>query len=206
MQIEVDLSHYLNSVQKKLFDYLFSIVGLVVLILIFPLIAPLVLLTSKGGVFHRSERLGKNGKRFKLLKIRTMFVLEQNDEIAESLRTQTNDPRITNFGKYLRKTYIDELPQFINVLRSEMSIVGPRPEFAILTKKISDSNSDFKKRLAALPGITGLSQIRFSHSHDDKSAAKRINYDLLYIKKASLWLDIKIILSTLTRLTRLKGE
>ena len=199
----VHVSPYLNSRRKRAFDIALSLVGLFVLGLILPIVGFAVCLTSRGPIFHSRARVGKDDVLFSMIKFRTM--VRAGGEDSGQLRTQTGDPRITKVGTVLRKTYIDEIPQFLNVLRGEMSIVGPRPEFPELARELVRARPEFAKRTAAKPGITGLAQVQYVHATDDEQAANRISYDLKYIRHASLRLDVKLVVKTLRRAARFGG-
>ncbi len=182
-------------------DYFISIIGASFLFVILPVVFVAVKTTSKGPVFYVRERLGLDGNTFKMIKFRTMVV----DSDTKGLRTEQGDPRITLPGRIMRKLYIDEMPQFLNVIKGEMSIVGPRPEFPELSEKLQQTNSDFSQRLVTKPGITGYTQILYPHAHNDAMAIQRLKYDIDYIQKANLLLDIKICFDTFKRLMKMKG-
>jgi putative colanic acid biosynthesis UDP-glucose lipid carrier transferase len=157
------------------------------------LIAVGVKLSSPGPVFYRQERIGWNGKPFGMLKFRSMPV--DAEEESGPRWASADDHRPTRFGSLLRRTSLDELPQFINVLKGEMSIVGPRPERPVFVHKFKDEVPDYMKKHLVKAGITGWAQVNGWRGNTDLS--KRIEYDLYYIENWSLWLDIKIILMTL---------
>jgi lipopolysaccharide/colanic/teichoic acid biosynthesis glycosyltransferase len=143
---------------------------------------------SKGPVFFRQDRVGKNGKIFQIYKFRSM--LTDTDPYSVNPSDQ-NDPRITSVGRFLRKTSLDELPQIINVLKGDMSFVGPRPEMQFI---VAEYDEIHKERLKVLPGITGLWQL----SGDRKKAIhENMDYDLYYIRNASFFLDVAILIQTL---------
>lgn len=177
-----------RQVCKRLFDIFFSVtVLLTVFPVLFIIIAPLVKLSSPGPVFFAHKRLGLYGKLFKCYKFRTMY---QN---SGSAPVKVNDTRITRLGKLLRKTHLDEFPQFFNVLIGEMSIVGPRPFSEIVYQKDLTSNISFL-RLTVRPGITGLAQMNVPRNYNPK---RTIQNDLYYIRRLSLWRDIQIVFRTL---------
>ncbi len=173
---------------KRYVDLLFGVVCLGVLWPLFLIIALGIKIDSKGAVFFRHKRVGLNGKIFEMVKFRTMFE-EVNPYAINPLRQ--DDPRITRFGRYLRKTSLDELPQIFNVFRGDMSFVGPRPEMPFI---VSEYNEFHKQRLMVKPGITGLWQL----SGDRKKAIhENMDYDLYYIRNLSFSLDLSILLGTL---------
>ena len=170
---------------KRLIDFCLSFLGIIILSPILFLIALLVKIDSKGPVFFRQERLGKNGKTFIMLKFRSM--VEGAENMGLGLGVTRDDSRITKVGKFLRKWTIDELPQFINILRGEMSLVGPRP----LPESYLKTFDDFqRKRLSMKPGMVSLVDIK---GRDLVPWEKRFELDVWYIEHWSLWLDLKII-------------
>lgn len=186
------------------------ILGSMLLILLLPvilIISILIKLDSKGPVLFWQNRVGKNGKIFKMFKFRSMFL--GSDESYDSLKSKNeadghifkikNDPRLTNVGKILRKLSLDELPQIINVLRGEMSLVGPRPP---LPREVENYNEWHKKRLRILPGITGLWQVS---GRSELPFEDMVKLDLLYIENWSLWLDLKILFKTIPVVLMARG-
>ena len=187
---------------KNLLDYLFSIFFLIASLPFFILISLLIKLSSRGPIFFLQERIGKNNVPFKCIKFRTMHpeakdILENllmKDEKLKMEFEQThkikNDPRITTIGKVLRKTSLDELPQFINVLKNEMSIVGPRP---IVNKEKKKYGKNLNKVLSVRPGITGLWQVSGRNNLTYKT---RVKLDLNYVENYNLLMDIRILIRT----------
>ena len=205
--MEKDLKKKIQNHIKTAFDFSASFLALLCFLPIFIIIAAIIKLTSKGPVFFKQERLGLNGKTFMVLKFRSMFtdcdsknhkeyitkfISEKKDSSASSgLFKLTNDPRITPFGNFIRKTSLDELPQFINVLKGDMSLVGPRPPIPYEYELYDIWHR--RRLLSCKPGITGLWQIagRSRTSFDDM-----VRLDLKYINEWSLWFDFKILLKT----------
>ena len=187
---------------KNLLDFLFSIIFLIASLPLFLVISLLIKLSSRGPIFFLQERIGKNNIPFKCIKFRTMHpeakdILENllmKDEKLKIEFEQThkikNDPRITTIGKLLRKTSLDELPQFINVLKNEMSIVGPRP---IVNKEKRKYGKNLKKVLSVRPGITGLWQVS---GRNNLTYNTRVKLDLNYIENYNLLMDIRILIRT----------
>ncbi len=192
---------------KTFIDYFLSFFVLLFFVPIVPLLILLIKIDSKGPAFYKQERSGRNGRRFVMYKFRTMieeaesqrFDLEQHNEMEGPVFKIKNDFRITRIGKILRKTSVDEIPQFFNVLKGEMSIVGPRPLPVYESEKITNTA---RKRLSMKPGITGLWQVS---GRNEVDFDKWMGLDLRYIENWSLWLDIKIILKTLLILLSRKG-
>ncbi len=159
------------------------------------LAATLVKLTSKGPALYQQTRVGKQGKNFKVLKFRSMFI--DAEERTGPVWASKNDPRITRLGYYLRKFRIDELPQFWNVLRGDMSFVGPRPERPEFVQALSEKIPFYQQRHCVKPGITGWAQINHKYGDTIEDTITKLEYDLYYIKNISFSLDIYIILNTL---------
>jgi lipopolysaccharide/colanic/teichoic acid biosynthesis glycosyltransferase len=185
---------------KRCLDIVLASAGLIVLLPLLTIIAALVIGTSKGPAFFQQERLGKDGKPFKLLKFRTLYV-DQEDRSGVA-QTKADDPRVTPIGRLLRRSSFDELPQLWNVLIGDMSMVGPRPH----VDNMLAGGVDYRKlvpyldlRLAVKPGLTGWAQANGLRGPTDDAelARARIDYDIAYIQNLSLELDIKIILATI---------
>ena len=188
---------------KDFFDYIFSLIFLICGFPLFFLIAILVKFSSRGPIFFQHKRIGKNRKYFYCIKFRTMHAeaddilnnLLKKDETSriefERIHKLKNDPRITPIGKILRKSSLDEIPQFINVLKGEMSIVGPRP---IVDKEAKKYKNSLNKVLSIKPGITGLWQVS---GRNNLSYKKRVFLDSLYVKNSNILMDIRIIIRTL---------
>lgn len=179
---------------KRVLGLIFSLVGFIILIPIFLIISILIKLTSKGPIFFKQERIGRNGKVFNMYKFRTMIVNAEN--IGDGIRVRSkNDPRITKIGKILRRTSLDELPQLINVIKGDMSLVGPRPPVTYHPYNgYNNYPENAKKRFIVRPGLTGLSQIKYRNG---VSWDKRIEIDVKYTGNISFLEDIKIILATI---------
>ncbi len=191
-----------NRFIKRTFDLVFSSLVLMVLIpIVFPIVAFLIKCCSKGPVFFKQLRNGRNNEEFTVLKFRSMELNHDSD----NLQAQKGDSRITPLGSFLRKTNLDELPQFINVFMGSMSIVGPRPHMLKHTQEYSHKVDKFLVRQFVKPGITGWAQVKgYRGATDDSSMKKRVQYDLWYIENWSLFLDIQIIFITIFNM--LKGE
>ena len=177
---------------KRSFDFLLTLIGGLLISPLLLLLAIIVKATSKGPIFYGQERVGLDGKNFKMWKFRTMKVGAEAQTGA--VWAIENDPRRTPLGTFLRKSSLDELPQIWNVLRGEMSLVGPRPERPVFVEKFKREIPSYMLRLKAKAGITGWAQI--NGWRGNTSLEKRIECDLLYIKNWSLWFDIKILVMT----------
>ncbi|MDP4762676.1 MAG: sugar transferase [Salibacteraceae bacterium] len=183
--------YILQRKRKRTFDFFLSSILLVFLTFtLFPTIGILIKFDSQGPVFFRQKRKGRNNRSFVCFKFRTM-VLEENLE--------DNNARITKIGRVLRKYHLDELPQLLNVLKGEMSIVGPRPHMVSESKTFSNQNPHYIQRYLAKPGITGLAQVSgfFGYVDSLEHLMRRINYDLEYIETATFGLDLKIVYKTI---------
>jgi len=187
--------------QKRAFDLVLSILILLICAPIFLLIALAVKISSRGPVFFSQERVGLNGRVFRMLKFRTMRM--GSKEEADTRWTSENDPRRTIVGSFLRKTNLDELPQFFNVLKGDMSIVGPRPERAYFVERFLAEFDRYNFRHTFKVGITGWAQV--NGWRGDTSIAKRVEYDLYYLRNWSLTFDLQIITMTLLRLFNSKN-
>lgn len=173
---------------KRIVDFIIPLIALVILSPLFLLITVLIKLDSKGPVFFRQERLGKSGKIFKIWKFRTM--VENAENIGLGLASAENDFRITKIGKFLRQWTLDELPQLINIIKGEMSLVGPRP-LPKYQNQDSFLNELWQKRLSVKPGLICLVDIK---GRGFVSWEKRLEYDAWYVDNWSLWLDFKILI------------
>jgi len=179
---------------KRAFDFVFSLVALLIAAPLMFLIALAIKLSSRGPVLFVQERIGLNGRRFNMLKFRTMKV--QHSQDSRSQHTSRDDLRITSVGRFLRRTSLDEIPQFINVLRGEMSVVGPRPELTFFVQKFRHEIPSYMARHNVKCGITGWAQVNGLRG-SDTSIPNRIQYDLYYMRNWSMLLDLKIILLTI---------
>ncbi|OVE79079.1 hypothetical protein BVY01_03510 [bacterium I07] len=182
-----------NLVFKRLFDLVFSSLGLLVLWPVFGLAALLIKLSSKGDVFYRQDRVGLDGKEFRLIKFRSMILDAENE--SGPVWTVEKDPRVTGVGKILRRTSIDELPQLVNVWKGEMSLVGPRPERQHFVEQFKDEVPKYLERHRVKSGMTGWAQV--NGLRGNVSIAERTQYDVYYVENWSLLFDVKIILMTL---------
>ena len=179
---------------KRLADIICSILGLILSLPLFPFIAFLIMVESKGPIFYRQTRMGESEKNFQLIKFRTM---KQDAETNGAVWAQKNDCRVTRIGKILRKTRLDELPQFINVLSGDMSFIGPRPERPEFVEKLKKTIPYYGYRHFVKPGITGWAQIKYPYGASEEDALEKLRYDLYYIKKLSPRLDLVIIIDTI---------
>jgi lipopolysaccharide/colanic/teichoic acid biosynthesis glycosyltransferase len=192
------------EVVKRMMDIAGGLVGSLMLVLLMPFTAAAIYLDSGGPVFFSQIRVGKNGRLYKILKYRTMRNYPERDGKLQV--TVENDVRITRFGRILRKSHLDELPQFINVLRGEMSLVGPRAEINELVNDFTNQVPFYRSRLLVKPGMTGWAQVNFGYASTVEDTAIKLEHDLYYIKHRDLMLDIIIILRTFGTVVGLRGQ
>jgi sugar transferase (PEP-CTERM system associated) len=183
-----------RKIIKRCTDVVFSVIGLILALPFFVVVPLLIRFDSRGPVFYRQERVGEKGKCFTLLKFRSMRVDAEAD--LGPVWAQENDSRATRIGKLIRKTRIDEIPQLFNVLKGEMSFVGPRPERSCFVGKLTQEIPYYPLRFSVKPGITGWAQIKYDYGASVKDAFEKLQYELYYIKNLSFFLDIAIIFST----------
>jgi lipopolysaccharide/colanic/teichoic acid biosynthesis glycosyltransferase len=179
---------------KRLMDIALSLAIAVVAAPVALIAAALVRLTSRGPVIYTQERVGRREQRFTMYKIRTM--IHDCESLSGPKWSVPGDPRVTAVGRVLRRLHIDELPQLINVLRGEMSLVGPRPERPVFVNKLSRKIPHYPARHAVLPGITGLAQLFLPPDIDEDDVQRKLTFDLYYARHADLWIDFKILFCT----------
>lgn len=179
---------------KRGLDILFSIIGLLILVVLLPFIALAIKIDSPGPIFYTQKRIGKDGKIFTLYKFRTMKADAEKQGPQWSL---PNDSRITSVGKILRSLHLDEFPQFFNILKGDISFVGPRPERPAFVEQLKKEIPFYDVRHIVKPGFTGWAQINYHYGASVKEAEEKLRYDLYYIKNRSFFLDISIILKTI---------
>ncbi|EKE82127.1 sugar transferase [Idiomarina xiamenensis] len=197
------LSNNANKASKRILDFIASLFGLTVTLPIFLITALLIKIESKGSVFYKQKRVGLYNNEFEVIKFRSMRSDAEKDGAKWA---QKNDSRITKVGRFIRKTRIDELPQLINVLKGEMSLIGPRPEREIFITKLEKSIPYYRFRHAVRPGITGLAQVKYPYGASIEDALWKHKYDIYYIKHQSFMMDIKIILLTIKTVLFAKGQ
>lgn len=188
---------------SRIFDVGFSVLGLLGFFSIAPILWLVNLIANRGSFFYSQERVGKNGIPFTIYKLRTMV---QDAEKNGAVFATVGDARITPFGKFLRKTRLDELPQFINVLKGEMAIIGPRPERPVFVTEISAIIPLYQTRHVIKPGLTGWAQVNYSYGSNLEDSLMKLRYDLYYIKHRSLFLDINIVLKTMSTILFFRGQ
>lgn len=190
-----DNSKKVDLFLKRLFDIFASAILLIISAPLLFITAIAVKLTSKGPVFYRQERMGLMGRTFDVLKFRSMTQNAEADGVPQW--AQQNDARVTLVGKFIRKTRIDEIPQIFNVLRGDMSFVGPRPERPYFVEQLTEKIPMFDKRHTVKPGITGWAQLNYPYGASEDDSRRKLEYDLYYIKNYSIFLDLLILVQTI---------
>lgn len=190
---EVELKKmYVYNIYKRILDIISSLVGLIIGIPILIIFGIIIKIEDGGPIFYKQERLGLNGIKFYVYKLRSMRV--DAEKVGGAQWAQKNDPRITKIGKFIRKTRIDEIPQLFNILQGNMSLIGPRPERPELTYKFDKEVPGFSKRLSVKPGLTGWAQVNGGY---DITAEEKLVLDMEYIQNRSILMDVKIIFKTI---------
>ncbi|TMM31333.1 exopolysaccharide biosynthesis polyprenyl glycosylphosphotransferase [Polaribacter aestuariivivens] len=187
----------------RVVDILVSIVGILVFICISPIIIIGNLIGNRGSIFYTQTRVGQNGNHFKIFKLRSMV---KNAEKDGAVWAQKNDIRITSFGKFLRHTRLDEVPQFFNILKGEMSIIGPRPERPEFVKDLEEKIPFYAIRHVVRPGLTGWAQVNYPYANTIEEQETKLRYDLYYIKERNAFLDFKILIKTITTVLFYRGQ
>jgi len=188
---------------RRVFDIIFSVFGLLFGILISPLILIGNAIANRGSLFYTQERIGMNSNIFQILKLRTMVPAT---EVSQDGWAQKDDVRITPFGNFLRRSRLDEIPQFINVLKGEMSIIGPRPERPYFVNELSRVIPFYETRHIIKPGLTGWAQVNYRYGSTVDDSLIKLQYDLYYIKHRSAFLDINILVKTLSTILYYRGQ
>ncbi|MFC4690160.1 sugar transferase [Dokdonia genika] len=187
----------------RVFDIISGLLGLLFITALLPLVWVGNLLGNRGPLFYTQTRVGLNSKPFKIIKLRTMIVNAEKDGAAWA---QKGDKRITKFGRFLRMSRIDEIPQFFNVLKGEMSVIGPRPERPVFVKELSKEIPFYETRHIVKPGLTGWAQVMGSYTSSGEGALEKLQYDLYYIKHRNLFIDLSIILKTISTVINFRGQ
>ncbi len=203
IEIYPELMAKWQYIMKRIIDILVSVIILTACSPIYLFVMIRVKLSSPGPIFYLQERIGLHGKPFKIYKFRSMVV---NAETNGPLLSSHDDKRITRWGKVMRKWRLDEIPQFLNVLKGEMSLVGPRPERRYYIDQLLNITSDYKHLHRVKPGITSLGMVKFGYAENINQMIQRLKYDLLYIENMSLLMDIKILLYTLRTIMQGRGK
>ncbi len=195
--------NHLYLIIVRFLEVIISIIGLSVGFALVPLVFIGNILGNKGNLFYTQERVGKNGKVFRIVKFRTMI---KNAEKGGAVFATTNDSRVTPFGKMLRKSRIDEFPQFYNILKGDMAVIGPRPERPFFVQEIAEVMPFYETRHVIKPGLTGWAQVNYSYGATIEDSLIKLQYDLYYIKHRSLFLDFNIIFKTFSTVLFYRGQ
>jgi exopolysaccharide biosynthesis polyprenyl glycosylphosphotransferase len=189
---------------KRLADIMMALIGLFIFALMLPVIALAIILDSRGTIFYSQSRTGLNGRRFKIVKLRTM--IPNAEAKTGAVFAQANDNRVTRVGRFMRKTRLDEVPQLWNVLKGDMSVIGPRPERPEHIKRLQAKIPFYRTRHIIRPGLTGWAQVRYRYGANDEDSLVKLQYDLYYIRHQSLLLDLNIIMRTVRRVLSMSGQ
>ncbi|MFN3756583.1 MAG: exopolysaccharide biosynthesis polyprenyl glycosylphosphotransferase [Flavobacterium sp.] len=187
----------------RLLELIVSFIGILAGFLILPFILIGNFFGNRGKLFYTQERVGRNGKVFRIVKFRTMV---KNAEDQGAVFASVNDTRVTKFGKFLRKTRLDEVPQFINILLGEMAVIGPRPERPVFVNQIAEQMPFYQTRHVIKPGLTGWAQVNYPYGDSFEDSLMKLQYDLYYIKHRSIFLDLNIIIKTLSTVLFFRGQ
>jgi exopolysaccharide biosynthesis polyprenyl glycosylphosphotransferase len=204
IEISPQLMQPWEKVVKRTMDITLSFIILSVGFPIWALVALSIKLDSRGPVFYLQERVGKDEKRFRVIKFRSMY--EEAEKTSGPVWADKEDPRVTRVGRLMRRLRIDEVPQFINVLDGDMSLIGPRPERPFFVDQLSKEIPLYKRRLKVRPGITGWAQVKHKYDENVEDVRKKVEYDLYYIENMSLRMDFKIFLNTIAVVLMGKGH
>jgi len=187
----------------RIMDFTFAFCSLLALLLVLPVLALLIYLDSPGPIFYSQERVGYQGRKFYMHKFRSM---RTHAELAGSpVWTTRDDARVTRIGRFMRATHLDELPQVFNILRGEMSLIGPRPEREEYVSELEKANPLYRSRLVVKPGLTGLAQVIYGYGSTSQDELIKLQYDLYYIEHRSFKLDIRIIVMTIVEVVLCHG-
>tara|TARA_B100001057_G_C22848611_1_gene950039 strand:+ start:612 stop:2006 length:1395 start_codon:yes stop_codon:yes gene_type:complete len=203
LDVQSDTMPFWQKVLKRIIDLSMSFIAVILLIPFYLFSAIAVKISSPGPIFFLQDRIGKDGRVFKIFKFRTMYV---NSERNGPQLSSENDPRITRIGSFMRKTRLDEFPQFFNVLLGHMSIVGPRPERKFYIDQIAKIEPQYNQLTKVRPGITSWGQVKYGYAENVDQMLQRMKFDLLYLKNRSISLDLKIMLHTLLIVVRAEGK
>jgi exopolysaccharide biosynthesis polyprenyl glycosylphosphotransferase len=193
-----------NRIGKRGLDVVCGVMIGLVLVVVFPFVAIAIKLDSPGAIFYQQERVGQHGARFTVYKFRSM--VQNAERNGQAQWAVLGDARITQVGHFIRKTRLDELPQVINVLRGEMSMVGPRPERHQFIQELQQQIPFYRTRLAVKPGLTGWAQVNYGYGSTVEDALIKLQYDLYYLKHWSPWFDFKILLRTFSVVLKMQGQ
>lgn len=188
---------------KRCFDFSLALAGMAIFLPLLPLLALLIKLDSPGPIFYSQQRTGLNGRVFRIHKLRTMVA--DAERHSGAVFSHRGDPRVTRWGRLMRRTRLDELPQLFNILRGDMSLIGPRPERPEHVDRLVTKIPFYRTRLVIRPGLTGWAQVRYGYGSDDDDALMKLQYDLYYVRHRSLLLDLNILVRTAGKVLKMSG-
>jgi lipopolysaccharide/colanic/teichoic acid biosynthesis glycosyltransferase len=189
---------------RRMMDLIISFIGILILgLIIIPIVSICNIFGNRGKLLFYQKRVGKNGKIFRIIKLRTMI---ENAEKNGAVWAHKHDSRITKFGKFLRKTRIDEFPQFINILKGDMSLIGPRPERPEFVEELSKDYIFYTTRHVIKPGLSGWAQVEYPYASSKEEQFIKLRYDLYYIKEQNLFMDFKIFIKTISTVLFYRGS
>jgi lipopolysaccharide/colanic/teichoic acid biosynthesis glycosyltransferase len=195
--------NHLYLIAIRSIDLIVGVSGLIIGTAILPFILIGNACANRGNLLYTQDRVGKNGQVFKIIKFRTMV---KNAEANGAVFTTLNDSRVTPFGKFLRKARLDEFPQFYNIIKGEMSVIGPRPERPVFVNEIAETMPFYETRHIIKPGLTGWAQVNYAYGESLDDSLIKLQYDLYYIKHRSIFLDINICVKTLSTILFYRGQ
>ncbi len=198
---EVHQSRYARA--KRMYDVVVGVVGAVVLAVVTPFVALGNLVANRGPLFFRQTRIGRNGREFAIWKFRTM---RPHDGTLPDAWTTTDDPRVTGFGRFLRRTHLDELPQALNIVRGDLAVVGPRPEQPHYVVELSHKLPYYGLRHLVRPGLTGWAQVKYGYAGSERDALEKLQYEFFYLGHQSLWFDARIVGRTVRSVIGTQGR
>ncbi len=204
LPIQRPTSYRFYQFARRLLDIVVGLIGCIIMGLLIPIIWVANRLTDPGDLFFRHQRAGKGGKPFEMIKFRSMLV--DTSQFSDSLWTEADDPRITPVGRAIRKVRVDEIPQFWNILRGDMSLIGPRPESISVVEELVKQIPFYRARHAVKPGLTGWAQVNFGYGASVDDSRMKLEYDLFYIKNQTLYLDIRTIIKTVAVVLGMHGR
>lgn len=187
----------------RILDLLLSVFGLLMGLLLFPVLIVGNIIGNRGPFFYTQIRVGRNGQHFKIYKLRSMVIDAEKDGAQFALK---RDSRVTKFGRFLRKSRFDEIPQLLNVIKGDMSVIGPRPERPVFVKELSEKIPFYEVRHLVKPGVTGWAQVNAKYGVSQEDSLEKLQYDLYYIKHRSIFLDISIVIKTLSTIIFFRGQ